>query len=517
MKFRNIAFLFLFFLTANIFYCQKIDSVKSKKFQYYNHLLNTSTYNVLENSKKLLQNAQTPYEVTLSYFMLGSSMYRKSEYTNAIFYLEKAEQVGKGLKMIDFQWSYTDLLSMSYRRAGLISQSNDMWEKELALYKKSTDKYKEATYYYNLSKKNDVDEKYCLSSNARRKYLSLVPQPTQKIDKDYIFAVYSQLAFSDLKCGNEDLAEKSLSLANQYIDDSTQIKSATLVEIYDLTKAILYIRKGSIQEAKQLFDEAYKISKIKETPAVTKLILTERLEANIDEPQVQLEYSKEIEKIRKFETIVNKNLIQYETEKSKKQFAKQESKIRYWIISSVIFSFAIISIYCDMLARNRKLKIAYLKIIENLESQKSEVSILKPEVKSQEIVNTNESIVEIHEKELENENEIVKRLKEIEDKEFFISKNMSAAHMAVLLKITPRNLTYILKKYRNDDFYNYLNNVRVNYISSELRKNPKLLQYKIAALADLCGFNSHSQFATVFKAKSGISPSQYIQFLSNDK
>ena len=94
---------------------------------------------------------------------------------------------------------------------------------------------------------------------------------------------------------------------------------------------------------------------------------------------------------------------------------------------------------------------------------------------------------------------------------------MSAAKLAVLLKTTPRNLSYLLKKYRNEDFYNYLNNIRIDYISQELRDNPKLLHYKIAAISDMCGYSSHSQFATNFKTKTGISPSQYIQFLQKEE
>ena len=85
-----------------------------------------------------------------------------------------------------------------------------------------------------------------------------------------------------------------------------------------------------------------------------------------------------------------------------------------------------------------------------------------------------------------------------------------------MLKISPRNLSYILKKYRDDDFYNYLNNVRIEYIIKSLRENPKLLNYKIAALAEMCGYNSHSQFTINFKLKTGISPSQYIQFLQKE-
>lgn len=51
---------------------------------------------------------------------------------------------------------------------------------------------------------------------------------------------------------------------------------------------------------------------------------------------------------------------------------------------------------------------------------------------------------------------------------------MLAAQLSAILKVTPKNLSYILKKYRNDNFYNYLNNLRVDYFIHILKENTKL-------------------------------------------
>ena len=99
----------------------------------------------------------------------------------------------------------------------------------------------------------------------------------------------------------------------------------------------------------------------------------------------------------------------------------------------------------------------------------------------------------------------------------FTSKDASATQLVALLKITPRNLSYILKKYRNEDFYSYLNTLRIDYISATLREHPEYLNYKIAVLADMCGYSSHSHFTLVFKTKTGILPSQYIDLLRKEK
>lgn len=516
MKCKQWVTLLLLLVPIVKVFSQNLDEEKSKKFQHYNKLLNTSTYNVESNSENLLKNAQTAYEKTYANWLLGTSMYRKGEYKNAIFYLEKAEQLGKGLDSIDLQYSYTNSLTMSYRRAGLIAQSNQAWDREQKLFKKSKSKYKEATYYYNLSKIYDIDEEYCKASEARRNYLTLIPKTIQLTDKDYLFAVYSQLAFSDAKCGNFSSAETSLSKADKMLLTPNSKKNATLSEIYDLAKSIILVSENKKDEAKQYFDSAYATSKIKETSAVTKLILKERLDANIDNSEQQLNFSKEVANITKKELSVIKNLFKYESEKQQELIKKQENKTIYWFIASLVVLIIAILGYFFTSRRNKKLQSYYQKIISDLEkaSKNNTPTNFKENITNNRIDDTgNENIT----RELENEKEIVKKLNEIEQRNFFVSKNISAAQMAVMLKITPRNLAYILKKYRNEDFYNYLNTIRINYICTELLSNPKLIQYKIAALADLCGYSSHSQFATIFKVKTGISPSQYIQFIQKER
>ncbi len=153
--------------------------------------------------------------------------------------------------------------------------------------------------------------------------------------------------------------------------------------------------------------------------------------------------------------------------------------------------------------KNRKLHAAYKRIIENLDQKNSSKQ-------STCVVPTTEN------KEIENEKKIVKQLEILEQKQFFTTQNMSAAQMAVLLKITPRNLSYVLKKYRNEDFYNYLNNIRIDYFTAILRNNPKYRNYKISVLSEMVGYSSHSQFAINFKSKTGITPSQYISFLEKE-
>lgn len=117
----------------------------------------------------------------------------------------------------------------------------------------------------------------------------------------------------------------------------------------------------------------------------------------------------------------------------------------------------------------------------------------------------------------EAEKEIVKNLEVFERKKQFTSQGLSATQMAASLKTNTKYLSFILKKYRGNDFYNYLNEMRINYIVKALYEDPKLLKYKISVLSDMCGYNTHSQFASAFKQIKDITPSQFITNLKNEK
>lgn len=511
MSRRFLIAIFLFLIAFVLCQNNKIDIIKSQKFQQYKKKVYSSSSNLEENALRLLENAQTNYEKTIAYFSLGGDFYRKGEYRNAVFYLEKAEAYGKDLDSLKLQTDYNILLVMAYRRAGLQDRSNEAWDRAIALSNKTNDPYKEANYYYSLSKIYDIDEEFCKAAEARHKFLGLVPHNIQQQDPDYFFAVYVQTAYSEIKCGHFEAARKSIADADKITTASSDKTKYTLYEMYELVKALDYLENKDTEKAKKSFDLAYQSSKSKATNSVTKLILSERIDADIDKPEELLKYSKEVKNLTILETQLSKELVNYEFAKSKTAYNNQKDRLMFWILGSLLVFIVLGVITYIGVRRNRKLKLSYYAILEDIEkrNQQNADKLEKNETKLQLDNKDN--------KEIENEKEIVKALENLEAKIFFKNKNLSATQVAVLLKITPRNLSYILKKYRNEDFYNYMNNVRIDYITKALREKPKLLSYKIAVLADMCGYSSHSQFATSFKTKTGISPSQYIEFLQKEK
>lgn len=497
--------LFIFFLWATLcFGQQKLNPQTSKRFEYYKTLVNTTMKDYAANSEELLKNAQTAEEQSFANYIVGSSRYRDGLYLQAVNYFEKAEEYGEKSNSIETQLGYTNNLMMAYRRAGLLEQSNDAWNRYVELSKKSKNPFKEAEYYYNISKIYDIDGEFCKSSEARKKYLSLVPSDVQKKDPDYIFAVYAQNAFAQMKCGKPDEADQSIKKADETIVNTPDKNNSSLYEIYELANAMLTLKRGETAQAKELFTNAYAKSKEKNTIAATKLILTERLAAKIDSPEEQLSLLKEVDEITKKETLSTQQLTKYEAVKSKSKIQKEKNKTAIWLTVSAFSLIGIISLFLYNRQKNKKIQIAYEKIIKNLDQKNSPKQ--------------NTSIVTSTEnKDIESDKKIIKQLEMLEQRQFFTTQNMSASQMAVLLKITPRNLSSILKKYRNEDFYNYLNNMRIDYFTAIVRNNPKYRNYKISVLSEMVGYSSHSQFAINFKNRTGITPSQYISFLEKEQ
>ncbi len=117
----------------------------------------------------------------------------------------------------------------------------------------------------------------------------------------------------------------------------------------------------------------------------------------------------------------------------------------------------------------------------------------------------------------EKEADILARLEEFEKSEKFLNRDMSLAVLAGQLETNTKYLSEIINKYKEKNYNNYINELRINYIAYLLKTNPAYLNYKVSYLAEKSGFSSHSAFTTVFKSVTGISPNTYIQQLTQNK
>lgn len=117
----------------------------------------------------------------------------------------------------------------------------------------------------------------------------------------------------------------------------------------------------------------------------------------------------------------------------------------------------------------------------------------------------------------ETEDALVGKLAQFEKSKQFTKQDMSLALLAAHFETNTKYLSEVINTHKGKNFNSYINELRINYIIDKLKSNRTYLQYKISYLAEESGFSSHSSFATVFKAVTGIPPTVFIDLLKSSK
>ena len=185
------------------------------------------------------------------------------------------------------------------------------------------------------------------------------------------------------------------------------------------------------------------------------------------------------------------------------EYISESTKDWYLLVGFVVILGLGSAIAIYILQKKKKNdKEIYLSIIRNLENKKD--IPLEPIAHNQE----SDSGISIPESV---EQDILRKLIQFENAKKFTNQKLSIATMAVQFKTNTTYLSEIINREKGKNFNTYINELRINFICNEIHENPEYRNYKISYLAETCGFNSHSAFATVFKSVTGISPSAFLK------
>jgi AraC-like DNA-binding protein len=113
--------------------------------------------------------------------------------------------------------------------------------------------------------------------------------------------------------------------------------------------------------------------------------------------------------------------------------------------------------------------------------------------------------------------EIVAQLREklvvFEKDTAFLDKEISIQKLAVSLNTNTKYLSKVINESKGKAFVNYVNDLRVDYASTQLQTFPKLQNYTIQSLAVEFGFNSAESFSAAFYKRHKIKPTYFIKEL----
>ncbi|NQU52886.1 MAG: AraC family transcriptional regulator [Bacteroidetes bacterium] len=89
----------------------------------------------------------------------------------------------------------------------------------------------------------------------------------------------------------------------------------------------------------------------------------------------------------------------------------------------------------------------------------------------------------------------------------YLDPKLSLSGLALLLEISPNQLSQIINQEASVNFHDFVNNYRVEEFIQRANRNKN---FSLLALALDSGFNSKSSFNTIFKKQKGQTPSQYL-------
>ncbi|AXT61894.1 AraC family transcriptional regulator [Aquimarina sp. AD10] len=172
---------------------------------------------------------------------------------------------------------------------------------------------------------------------------------------------------------------------------------------------------------------------------------------------------------------------------------------------SLIFSLVIILIITTILFISYKKNRLYRKRFDELmSSTEKKVTGEKAEneiMKKSSSIGIAEDVVNV----------ILKGLDDFEKTNGFLEINITSNILAKNLDTNSKYLTKVIKYHRNKSFSPYINDLRIEYIIQQLKKDTKLQKYTIKALASEAGFNSTEVFSKSFFKKTGIYPSYFVK------
>ncbi|MBP2833392.1 helix-turn-helix domain-containing protein [Aquimarina sp. U1-2] len=144
---------------------------------------------------------------------------------------------------------------------------------------------------------------------------------------------------------------------------------------------------------------------------------------------------------------------------------------------------------------------------ENLEK-----FINKTEPKVPEIDTSNDTQFIIKDEKI---NEILLKLKKLEEKQYFLKQDFTLHSAAKRLKTNTAYLSKIVNNELGKGFSTYVNELRINYALLELKNNSKLRAYSVNSIAQEMGYKSADSFTKYFKVATGLTPSVYIKKMNN--
>lgn len=113
-------------------------------------------------------------------------------------------------------------------------------------------------------------------------------------------------------------------------------------------------------------------------------------------------------------------------------------------------------------------------------------------------------------------NSIAEKLYVFEEQKLYLQKGLKLNTLAKKLGTNTYYLSTYINETKSMNFSQYLNHLRIEYITKLLYEERRFLNYTMDALAEECGMSSRQSFSDLFYEINGIRPKDFIKNRSQD-
>lgn len=406
---------------------------------------------------------------------------------------EKARNLASKKRLYLWEARLLGYISSMYRISEMMELSHEKLQEALNTAKKAPESEELYKFYSNAFHEMAY---YATDSNEFQEAISYLEKSNFYLKKinnansDFLMASnyqYTGTLFNRMQQADSALYYFNGSL--KLMDGYTDVNTKTLQNYVNTSMGYAYLLKNDLKATKRVLTKVLNDSSQFRTIDLNQDLYNNWISyyehiKDIDSMKI---YKNKLDSINGIIFKANTEAINSVTKKlnNENKQLKQSKKASYWY-SIILFPFVIAGIFW----------------ISRKKYKQSNVLQVKKETKPEELKIAKET-----------EERLVEQVKIFEQEKQYLTKNISSSVMANLLNTNAKYITHILNKMYEQDFYTYINTLKIKYITDLLDKDPQYRQYKISYLAEMTGFSSHSKFAEVFKKIKGCSPSEYIQNL----
>ncbi len=465
----------------------------------------------------------TPPLHQLKALMLTASIYEQlGQQEQSIKYALKAEQIAIKINDYDWQAKIAGFLSAQYRNLGLLQSGKQALNRGIQIIKK-VEVEKKRNFYYGLVHQElayyELDNRdFIKAKQLIKKSESYFNRLKESPNNFYYKATNEELfAKCEINLGDFDRAEQHYDRSLSYLDQSSLSESVLRGMIFN-GKASIALHRKEYPMALDYFKQAEQLA-ISSGFLGLKLDVFKGLSDYYDELGDTL---KKTEYLEKYDTLYHtdskrsKSTLDGIFHKIVQNNEKLESRQYFYAVAIGVLLLLILAFLVFYRIKKQKDQLRFKSLINELK-QSTKVAVKPISVNDQIGVGTEDVVKEKFSISAPVEKKILQKLSEFESGFGYLEKNFSASTLAATLDTNTKYLSLILKNHRNLDFNNYIGKLRIQYIIERIMNQPEYKNYKISYLAEECGFSTHSKFTAVFKKHTGITPSVFLENLSNQE